>query len=320
LLCYGSENNCKSGNDETKKECNDCNRTFWNEKCFNQHKDNKTCDNISKCKKCNQKIIAKHGTHKCGEKHCYNCEMNHSDVNHKCFIQKMTAKTSSEKYIFFDYETYKNDQHEHIPMYVFAKDFQGNKSEYSSNNDFCKWALKQKGYTFIAHYSKGYDSQFIYNYCLLNNIKPKLICSGTKIMLLQVNKVRFIDSYNFISQPLKSFPKTFGLTEMKKGFFPHKFNKPENFNYIGPTPSIEYYEPDRMKAEDRIEFLKWYDENKNKTFNFEEEMKSYCMSDVNILREACMIFRKEIISTANLDPFQYVTIASTAMADFRQNH
>ena len=40
---------------------------------------------------------------------------------------------------------------------------------------------------------------------------------------MKVNKfgIRFIDTINYISQPLKEF----GLTKAKKGYFPHYFNK-----------------------------------------------------------------------------------------------
>jgi hypothetical protein len=30
--------------------------------------------------------------------------------------------------------------------------------------------------------------------------------------------------------PLSKFPKTFGLTELHEGYFPHHFNTPENQN------------------------------------------------------------------------------------------
>lgn len=99
--------------------------------------------------------------------------------------------------------------------------------------------MKQEGYTFVAHNAKAYDNHFIYNYCLENCLDPKVILAGTKIMQLSVEKakVRFIDSYNFIAQPLKQFPKTFDLKDLKQGYFPHKFNLPENWNYVGKLPT-----------------------------------------------------------------------------------
>jgi hypothetical protein len=47
---------------------------------------------------------------------------------------------------------------------------------------------------------------------------------------------------------LEQFPKSFGLKELKKGLFPHRFNKPENQNYVGPIPAKEDYDYDYMTA------------------------------------------------------------------------
>ena len=44
--------------------------------------------------------------------------------------------------------------------------------------------------------------------------------------------IRFTDSVNFVQDKLLNFPKTFGLTELKKGYFPHFFNVPENQDYV----------------------------------------------------------------------------------------
>ena len=40
--------------------------------------------------------------------------------------------------------------------------------------------------------------------------------------------IRFLDSLNFLSMPLAQLPKSFGLEELEKGFFPHFFNTKEN--------------------------------------------------------------------------------------------
>jgi len=66
-------------------------------------------------------------------------------------------------------------------------------------------------------------------------------------MLLTVCKIRIIDSHNFVASPLSAFPKTFGLNELKKGYFPHYFNTNENQNYIGPIPDVKYYGADTME-------------------------------------------------------------------------
>ena len=92
---------------------------------------------------------------------------------------------------------------------------------------------------------------------------------------------------------LAKLPKSFGLDEKKKGYFPHFFNTKENQNAVLPClPDIQYYDPDSMSKEKRTEFLKWYEENKNQPFDFQKEMKEYCISDVDILLNACCKFRE----------------------------
>ena len=54
-----------------------------------------------------------------------------------------------------------------------------------------------------------------------------------------------------------------------------------------------------------------------KTFNFKQEMYKYCKNDVDILRRGCMKFRELFIQIANIDPFQYITIASVCQAIYR---
>ena len=90
--------------------------------------------------------------------------------------------------------------------------------------------------------------------------------------------IRFIDSLNFLQMPLKSFPKTFGMNELKKGYFPHYFNKECNKNYIGPMPSKKHYGYNQIKPDERAKFLKWYDDrvSENYIFDFKKEILEYC--------------------------------------------
>ena len=66
--------------------------------------------------------------------------------------------------------------------------------------------------------------------------------------------IKFIDSLCFIPMKLAAFPKTFGLTELQKGYFPHFFNRAENQNYVGPLPHANFYDPDGMSSDDREKF------------------------------------------------------------------
>ena len=169
--------------------------------------------------------------------------------------------------------------------------------------DFCKWLLQDQhsDFTVIAHNSKAYDSYFIYQHLLDSSITPEpIIFSGSKIMYMKVGRslnMRIIDSLNFLPMPLANFPKCFELTEMKKGFFPHFFNLPEKQNIVlDSLPDIGYYDPDSMSKEQCDEFLHWYNTNKNKKFDFSQEIHQYCLSDVKILMEGCVKFRELVMN------------------------
>ena len=234
----------------------------------------------------------------------------------------LCCKTYTHNYMFYDFETQQNTG-THIVNYVNVQDFEGNEWIFNTIDEFCNFVFqdKHKKYTFIAHNSKSFDAQFILKYCVENGIQPFCIYNGTKIMYMQIEvyKIRFIDSINFIQSRLANFPKTFGLSEMKKGYFPHFFNTPENQNYVGPIPDIKYYGADQMMADDRKKFLKWYQDriDENYVFNFKKELEDYCRSDVDILRRSMLKFREDFITTANIDPVQYITIASVCMNVYR---
>ena len=129
--------------------------------------------------------------------------------------------------------------------------------------------------------------------------------------------IRFVNSLSFTLMPLKGFPKTFGLTELAKGYFPHEFNTEENQNYVGPYPTKDQYGYRQMKKAEKEAFDEWYETVKNDTFDFRKEMHNYCYSDVDILRKGCLKLRELFIEIANIDPFQYITIAGVCMAIYR---
>ena len=121
-----------------------------------------------------------------------------------------------------------------------------------------------------------------------------------------------IDSIIFLPMALDKLPTMFGLEEMFKGIFPHLYNKKINQSAIlDSLPDMSYYNPDSMKVEDRRTFLKWYEEHKNDTFDFQQESLAYFRSDVDILRRCCLKFRDFFMNITDIDPFQRcVTIAS----------
>ncbi|KAJ8965797.1 hypothetical protein NQ317_018951 [Molorchus minor] len=119
---------------------------------------------------------------------------------------------------------------------------------------------------------------------------------------------------------LSKLPKAFGLTELKKGYFPHLFNTAENENYVGNLPDVKYYSPDTMRSEDRTKFLEWYDSHKNDEFNMQKDIVEYCISDVNILTQACIKFRNLFIMDSNVCPFtEAITLPGACNKVYRRN-
>ncbi|XP_066248831.1 uncharacterized protein [Euwallacea similis] len=196
---------------------------------------------------------------------------------------------------------------------------------FKTNKEFCTWLISKKhaGYTAIAHNTKAYDSQLILQFCVENSLKPYTIYNETKIMMLEVGpKIKIINSHNFVVSALSDFPKTFALTEWKKGYFPHFFNVKKNQNYIGSIPDAKCYGPNTMKKETRKKFLEWHTDRvkENYVFDFQKELVEYCNSDVDILRRGCLELRKQFLEIANIDLFQYITIAAACMAIYRSNY
>ena len=241
------------------------------------------------------------------------------------YLQKKNLKEPKENYIFFDFEC-TQESGTHVPNFCIAQYEKGQEFVFSGENtlqEFGKWLFSRphKGYTAIAHNAKGYDSVFLMQYILKTGVTPDVIMDGKKYMCITHPHLdlRIIDSLNFIPMALNKFPKTFGLDELKKGYFPHLFNTSSNQEYCGPMPAVKYYCPETMSAPGRKQFMTWYNDKveNNYVFNFRQEMEKYCRSDVDILRRACMQFRKLFLKVAKCDPFQYLTIASVCMAIFR---
>ena len=342
--------------------CEKCNRKFFSKRCFKNHLKNRSkiegktdivCDAVKKCLDCNRIITGKYvNNHKCGYTECNNCNK-YVSKNHKCFMKKVKAKggyctvdsmkpcknndsikntdwcypcrTYTEKYMFYDFEATQNTGTHAVNLSI-AQDFEGKEYIHNSIEEFCKGFLndKFKGYTFIAHNSKGYDCHFVLKWLIDQGIKPYCIYNGAKIMFMEIPKlsIRFIDSLNFLQMPLKSFPKTFGMSELKKGYFPHYFNKECNKDYVGTIPSKKHYGYNQMKPDERTKFLKWYEERvrENYVFDFKKEILEYCRSDVDILRRGIMKLREDFIELENIDPLHYITIASVCMTIYHSNY
>ena len=60
---------------------------------------------------------------------------------------------------------------------------------------------------------------------------PETIEKGSEIMRLVYRGVTLLDSYLFMNAPLSALPKQYGF-DAAKGYFPHLFNRKENWTVI----------------------------------------------------------------------------------------
>ena len=301
-VCLARCKSCGSfdciGNDSLK--CDECRRSFKSKACYDRHKEpidgaRSVCESVKKCKKCGKSMeVRKLGPkgHICGKKCVRGGVVVDEGETHKCYIQKMELEEERQynELLFFDLECTQEGEGIHKPNLCIVHDEAGGEKLFRGNTtikDFCEWLFtkEHRGCIVVAHNFQGYDGYFIQNYLNENAVMYEIILRGAKILSLTVpmfSSIRFIDSLNFIPMSLAKFPKTFGKSELCKGYFPHLFNKEENQDYIGPIPHQNEYAPTTMKPEAREAFLAWHEEQteNNYVFNFREEIAKYCRSTV----------------------------------------
>ena len=334
--------------------CKDCDRLFNNHACYDRHKQEPIngggrtmCETVRKCPECKKTMDGrKLNNHMCVDnKTCPTCKVkcNPRDPNHKCYMQQEQVKEepSYAQLLFFDFEcTQEHGIHE--PNLCVVYDEEKEVATFRGKNtvrDFCRWLFtpEHDQSIVIAHNFQGYDSYFILNHLNQEAIPYEVIYNGAKCMTLTTKtkkkrkqfavEIKFIDSLNFIPMALARFPKTFGLDELCKGYFPHYFNKDENQEYVGPIPCQDDYGANSMKPEAREKFLTWHQEQveNNYVFDFQKEILKYCRSDVDILAECCKLYREMFMHVTDtthddtgLDPFdKSITIAAYCMQVYR---
>lgn len=339
-------------------KCNACNREFANATCLQNHVWYNVCAKFKLCKTCCISYsVRKNFDHICGTKYCKVCREVVS-IRHECYITptRRSAKPKfGVLYVFYDFECFQTknlivddpSKKEHEVNLCVAQQACDVCRENPKNKIICKRCGKRQHKFWgnniihdfmqylgglndkftrvivIAHNSQKYDAHFILRYMYANSTVWKLyehslIINGTKIMRIRVGRYCFIDSLNFFNVGLAKLPKMFSLENNCKGYYPHAFNTPDNMNYVGAIPAIEYFWPDNLKPDDREKLLTWYEaeKSKNAIFNNRKELLKYCIEDVNILRAACLKFRALLHDLTEVEPFYQVTLAGTSMAVF----
>ena len=83
-------------------------------------------------------------------------------------------------------------------------------------------------------------------------------------------------------------------------------------DYVGPIPDVSCYGANDMGESERAEFLAWYEGQRDRAFDNRLVLGTYCQDDVNFLRQAHRVFRREFAHIGIIDVFQESIIIASA--------
>ena len=173
----------------------------------------------------------------------------------------------------------------------------------------------------VPHNMRRFDGAFIQDALYKQGCSlEKILNQGAK-MSFECGNLVFKDSLNFFKMPLEKLPATFNLRELHKGYFPYTYIRPEYYSYGGLYPPADTYKPDLMSEKKRKAFLTWHADKveTGAVFDYQKQLSAYLKSDVQVLKEACLAFLREMEDLTGVNPLtSCVTITSTAFRVFQK--
>ena len=335
--------------------CTQCHTKFFGPSCKRHHFESKQCQTHKTCLQCQgQYAVIKGKRHRCGYAKCNVCKEYVYINDHRCYIQPVVQEKEAEEteqteegggcmvapppplFVYADIEAMKDHEGVFVPNLLCYSSSE-EEEIHVIDGDQCVLNFLQelddlaevpdseklRNIIVVFHNLKGFDGMFIINqlYDQQRSVENQLTV-GAKVLSFKSGPLTFIDSLCFLPMPLASFPSTFNLSELKKGFFPHLFNTPENQQYVGRIPDLEFYDPDSMMSSKKEELINWHVEQvrRNVQFNFKQELIAYCKSDVILLKKGCQAFQEEFQREAGFNPMEKCfTIASACNLYWRKN-
>lgn len=280
---------------------------------------------------------------------------------HRCYIRKKKNTPLSENKIFvFDVEAAQlvTDEgiyrHEVNCVYLCKVYRQPDENGiyFPNEIDFLDTILQDDQYkdsVIFAHNGGSYDIHFILRILERKEIQHTFIPSPTsKHKFLQIHivekNITFKDFMRFIPGSLKNIALSFEIP-VGKGDFPHRFNNGHHDNYCGCIPPIDteddWWGIKFMKSTKDLEhFRKWYEEQLVKycscleqcecnlqKWDFQNEIRKYCLQDVIVLAEIIKRFRDQCMNfepspaedqflkweIPTLDPLTFMTLPQITM-------
>ena len=336
--------------------CSHCHTKFFGIDCKNHHFTSNMCATHQTCRNCfAQYMVIKGKRHKCGFAKCTSCKKYVQINNHKCYIQQVMQEEGEETeerteegggcmvapppplFVYADIEAFQNAEGIFIANLLCYSSSDEDTVHVLDGEDCVLTFLQQlddltevpgkeqqRQVIVVFHNLKSFDGVFLIHelYDQQRSVENQ-ITVGAKVLSFTSGLLKFIDSLCFLPMPLSSFSATFNLTELKKGFFPHLFNCPENQQYVGRIPDLEFYDPDGLMENRKNELLQWHGDQvtRNVTFHFHNELIAYCKSDVQLLKQGCEAFQQEFQREAGFNPMaECFTIASACNLYWRKKH
>ena len=333
--------------------CTLCHCKFYGAYCKRYHVVTKQCQSIKTCLKCQaQYTVVPNKRHQCGYAKCPVCQEWVSIQDHKCYIQPVAGNEEEEPteegggsmvapppplFVYADFEAMQNAEGVFVANLLCYSSSEEATIHVLDGEDCALQFLRdldnlvrvpdneeEREILVVFHNLKGFDGMFILHelYQQQREVVDQLTV-GAKVLSFKSGPLKFIDSLCFLPMPLASFPSTFNLTELKKGFFPHLFNTPDNQQYVGRIPYLEFYDPNGMMAKKKDELTRWHADQvrRNVSFHFRQEMIDYCKSDVALLKAGCEAFQQEFERQAGFNPMaKCITIVSACNLYWRKHH
>ena len=138
-------------------------------------------------------------------------------------------------------------------------------------------------------------------------VKKQLTVDKTDKKSVVKVRIKIVDSLNLLNDKLYELSLSFGVP-ITKGLFPHEFVSRDTLNYIGNTPSIDYWGNGLTSDE----FNKLYKED----WNFKDECINYLKRDLISLYDIMEIFNKYIFINYGIQMTDSITISRLALNIF----
>ncbi|CAD5235458.1 unnamed protein product [Bursaphelenchus xylophilus] len=248
-------------------------------------------------------------------------------IGHRCFIPRIDIPDQEPEYkmVIYDFECTQTE--------VVADDIRKHNVNMACCQVMCQKCMTDGAWKMGQCENCGSEKKF---WSIPHESRvPTIITNGERIYDLTLSGgkefgcLHFRDSINHLNCALSELPSIYPLEEgesgiKKKGDFPHEFNREENYEYVGPYPSLKEYMVEEMMPKKREKLEEWYRTTDKKIFDFKQELLAYCESDVKILAHAVCEHRKAMreLKGKEFEDIWYhsITLASAVMRDYRQSY